>query len=151
MSPSEFDYIIVGGGAAGSVLASRLSETSRFRVAVMEAGPDTMPGQEPADILDSYPIVAYFNRAYHWQNLQVHLTDPERTSGGARRYEQAKVMGGGTSINGMFAFRGLPWDFADWEASGAEGWGWADVLPYYRKLETDLDYGNHAMHGDAGP
>lgn len=151
MSSDQFDYVIVGGGAAGAVLASRLSENARFSVALVEAGPDTPPGREPADILDSYPIVAYFNRAYHWQNIQVHLNDPKGRAAAPRRYEQAKVMGGGTSINGMFAFRGLPWDFEDWKANGADGWGWDDVLPFYRKLERDLDYGTEPVHGDSGP
>ena len=127
MTSNAFDYVIIGGGAAGTVLAARLSEELRFSVALIEAGPDTPPGREPADILDSYPIVAYFNRAYHWQNLQVHLMDPEVRATAPRRYEQAKVMGGGTSINGMFAFRGLPSDFAEWQMKGAEGWAWDDA------------------------
>jgi 5-(hydroxymethyl)furfural/furfural oxidase len=146
----RFDYVVVGGGAAGAVLASRLSERPELRVSLIEAGPDLPPGEEPADILDAYPIVAYFNRAYHWQDIQVHLNDPATQPCEARRYEQAKVMGGGTSINGMFAVRGLPWDFADWVERGASGWGWDDVLPYYRKLERDLDF-NGQLHGKDGP
>jgi 5-(hydroxymethyl)furfural/furfural oxidase len=145
-----FDYVIIGGGAAGAVLAGRLSERPDFRVALIEAGPDLPPGEEPADILDAYPIIAYFNRAYHWQDLMVHLDDPRDSDAKPRRYEQAKVMGGGTSINGMFAFRGLPWDFDDWVRMGAAGWGWDDVLPYYRKLERDLDY-DGVLHGSEGP
>lgn len=150
MTP-KFDYIIVGGGAAGCVLASRLSEKSAFNVALIEAGPDTIPGQEPDDILDAYPIVAYFNRSYHWQNIQVHPSDPVSPDVKARRYEQAKVMGGGTSINGQFAFRGLPWDYDSWAANGAKGWNWDNVLPYLRKLETDLDFPQSPLHGDCGP
>ena len=144
------DHIIIGGGAAGCVLAARLSERADRSVVLIEAGPDTPPGQEPAAILDSYPIVAYFDRTYQWSDLRVSLDRASDPKPGTRRYEQAKVLGGGTSINGMFAYRGLPWDFEDWVAAGATGWGWLEVLPYFRRLERDLDFDDD-MHGDAGP
>jgi 5-(hydroxymethyl)furfural/furfural oxidase len=147
----DHDIVVVGGGAAGAVLASRLSEQPRLSVALVEAGPDLPPGQEPADILDAYPIVAYFNNSYHWKNIRVHLTTPGSADQPGRRYEQARVMGGGTSINGQFAFRGMPHDYDGWAAAGASGWGWSDVLPYFRKLERDLDYGDTLLHGGSGP
>src|SRR5690348_13947313 len=146
----DIDHLIVGGGAAGCVLASRLSEDPGRRVLLLEAGPDFPPGKEPADILDAYPIVAYFNPAYHWTQLRVRLRDGN-APGDLRRYEQARVIGGGTSINGTFAFRGLPADYDRWAELGAKGWGWAEVLPFFRKLERDLDFGAAGLHGDRGP
>jgi len=151
MTDQQFDYAIIGGGAAGAPLAARLSESHHFNIVLIEAGPDTPPGTEPSDILDAYPIVAYFNRAYHWPDLKVHLSPPKDPDTDPRRYEQAKIIGGGSSINGQFAFRGLPSDFAEWEQSGAIGWNWHDVLPYYRKLENDLDFGTEPLHGQEGP
>ena len=132
------------------MLASRLSEDPRRRVLLVEAGRDFAPGTEPADILDSYPIVAYFNPTYHWTHLRVRLRDGN-APGELRRYEQARVVGGGTSINGTFAFRGLPDDYERWVELGARGWGWTGVLPFFRRLERDLDFGESAMHGVEGP
>ena len=75
----------------------------------------------------------------------------EADAGAAVPYAQARVMGGGSSVNAMMAIRGLPEDFDGWAAAGADGWGWTDVLPYFRKLEADRDFGGADGHGDAGP
>src|ERR1035437_5027470 len=128
------DYLIVGGGSAGATLASRLSEKSATRVLLVEAGPDTPPDAVPADIADTFPSSS-LNQNYFWPDLQA----TRRPSGPLYPFPQARVMGGGSSIMGMWALRGVPSDFDAWVKAGADGWGWNDVLKYYRKLENDLD------------
>jgi 5-(hydroxymethyl)furfural/furfural oxidase len=147
----QFDYVIVGGGSAGAVLANRLSARPGNRVALFEAGPDTPPDAVPDIIADSYPGLSYFDPRYHWTELRVYNRSPRLNDGSARlsKLEQAKVMGGGSSINGQFAVRGLPVDYDGWEAMGLPGWGWSGMLPYFRKLERDLDFDGE-LHGKDG-
>lgn len=149
----EYDYIIVGGGSAGSVMANRLSSKSGNQVLLCEAGQDTPDGQVPPEILDSYPGTAYFDPRFHWQDLKVHTeivshNRPEERPP-LRKYEQARVLGGGSSINGQLANRGAPTDYDEWAAKGADGWGWKDVLPYFKKVERDMDF-DGPWHGKEG-
>src|SRR5260370_23677085 len=74
-----------------------------------------------------------------------------RATSPAPAYDQARIMGGGSSVMGMVALRGTPDDYAEWEALGASGWGWDDVLPFFRKLEKDFNFGNGDLHGSEGP
>jgi 5-(hydroxymethyl)furfural/furfural oxidase len=143
----RFDYLIVGGGSAGCVLANRLSADPAVRVALLEAGADTLPGAVPKEILDSYPMPLFCGERYIWPGLKARAT----ASAPLKVYEQGKVMGGGSSINVQAANRGLPRDYDQWAAQGAAGWGWNDVLPYFRTLERDLDFGDSALHGGNGP
>jgi 5-(hydroxymethyl)furfural/furfural oxidase len=148
-----YDFIIIGGGSAGSVLAHRLSAKSANKILLCEAGQDTPPGNEPPEIRDSYSGTAYFDPRFHWTDLRVttqivsHNNPEERPP--LRKYEQARVLGGGSSINGQLANRGAPTDYDEWEARGAAGWSWKDVLPYFRKVERDLDF-DGPFHGKDG-
>jgi 5-(hydroxymethyl)furfural/furfural oxidase len=149
-----YDTIIVGGGSAGSVLAHRLSARSAHQVLLLEAGQDTPPGEEPAEIRDSYSGTAYFDPRFHWTELKVTTqvvshNNPQADRPPLRKYEQARVLGGGSSINGQLANRGAPTDYDEWESRGAAGWGWNDVLPFFRKVERDLDF-DGPFHGKDG-
>ncbi len=144
---SGFDTIIIGAGSAGCVLANRLSAQSARSVLLIEAGIDTAPGHEPADVRDSFAS-SYYNKSYMWPGLKAHWRT--RATSPAVAFDQARIMGGGSSVMGMIALRGTPDDYDEWERLGAAGWNWQAVLPYFRKLETDCDYDGD-LHGKNGP
>ena len=126
--------IIVGAGSSGAVLAGRLSEDAGSSILLVEpAGPATR--RRALGYRDTY-YYSVFQPKYFWPDLLVHLRPLASSSAAPRRYEQARIMGGGSSINAMIAMRGLPADFWEWGDHGAAGWSWEDVLPFYRAART---------------
>ncbi|MBV8617210.1 MAG: GMC family oxidoreductase N-terminal domain-containing protein [Acetobacteraceae bacterium] len=144
-SPSDaFDYVIVGSGAAGSVLANRLSEDPGERVCVLEAGP---PDRHPYIHVPGGFIKMLFNPAYTWQ----FKTEPgEGTAGRRIPTTQGRTVGGSSSINGMVYNRGQRADFDSWAQRGNRGWGYADVLPYFKRTERRLGAHNAQYRGREG-
>ena len=140
------DYLILGGGSAGCVLAARLSEDPVKKVCLIEAGRDISASTMPAEIRSRYPGRAYLDTGNIWQRLTALMG--KRSS--ERRYEQARILGGGSAINALMTNRGAPDDYDEWQRLGAEGWNWDNCLPYFRKLETDTDF-DGPLHGNQGP
>ena len=140
----EFDFIIVGAGSAGCVLANRLSESGRHRVLLLEAGPDkeSFWVRTPAGL----PFL-FFNPAINW----MYHSAEEPMLGDRRMYHpRGKLMGGSSAINGMVYIRGNAWDYDRWAAEGNTGWSAAEVLPYFRRSETNQDFIDQ-YHGATGP
>jgi choline dehydrogenase len=139
----DYDYIIVGGGSAGSVVAARLSEDPGVTVLLLEAG--------GSDRHPFYHLPAGFAKMTKGIGSWGWDTVPQRhMKGKVFRYTQAKVIGGGSAINAQIYTRGNAQDYDDWRQMGCTGWGYDDVLPYFRKAEDNDTYDNH-FHGKGGP
>lgn len=140
----QFDYIIVGAGSAGSVLAERLTACGRHRVLVLEAG-----GSDRRFFVQM-PLgygKLFHDPAVNW----MYCTEPDPgLAGQADYWPRGKLLGGSGAINAMVYVRGHPQDYDDWEAAGNPGWGWADVLPAYKAME-DNEAGGDAWRGAGGP
>ena len=140
----EYEYIIVGAGSAGCVLANRLTDDGRHRVLLIEAGPknNALSLKIPAAVLKNLQSTKY-NWAYQGE--------PEPELGGrVITHDRGKTLGGSSSINGLCFIRGHALDFEGWRQSGCEGWGYADVLPYFKRLEN-YSGGESEYRGGDGP
>ena len=137
------DYLIVGGGSAGCVLAARLSEDPDVRVLLLEAG--------DRDVRPEIHIPATFSKLFQSEADWNYHTVPQAGAGGRRLYwPRGKVLGGSSSINAMIYIRGHHADFDGWAAAGCDGWGFSDVLPYFKRSEDNVR-GASAYHGADGP
>jgi choline dehydrogenase len=143
-SVGTYDFVIVGAGSAGCVLAHRLTQSGRFTVLLLEAGP---PDRSPWIHIPIGYAKTMFHPVYNWR----FYTEPEPGMHGRRIYwPRGRVLGGCSSINGLIYIRGQPEDYDRWAALGNRGWSWREVLPYFIRSEAN-ERGPSPYHGAQGP
>src|SRR5262245_50977406 len=144
MDQETFDFIVVGAGSAGGAVAGRLTEDGRHRVLLLEAG--------PSDRRFWVQVPIGYGKTFYDPDVNwMYQTEPIPGLGGRTNYfPRGKVLGGSSSINAMVYSRGQAGDFDDWAALGNPGWGWQDVLPYYKRME-DHELGAGPWHATGGP
>ncbi len=140
----QFDYVIIGAGTAGCVLANRLSADPSVNVCLLEAGPSD---KTPLVHIPSFVGTLMFHKTYGWG----YKTIPQpQLNGREILLPRGRVLGGCSSTNGMVYFRGHPKDFDEWAAMGNPGWSFREVLPYFIRSENNVDYRNSSWHGNEG-
>jgi len=145
MTQKSFDYVVIGGGSAGCVMASRLSEDPNVTVCLLEAGKKDNSAfiQAPAGLAATVPQ-GFFS--WHYETVK------QKGLNGRRGFQpRGKVMGGSSSINAMVYMRGNKWDYDNWAQQGNSGWSFDEVLPYFKKAENNETLGRDDFHGQGGP
>src|SRR5262249_56798550 len=139
--------VIAAGGSAGARRAARLSEALSLGVLLLEAGQDLRTATTPEHIRIPNPMRAIGDDDFRWPKLLARRTERQEPL----LLWRGRAMGGSSTINGQIAIRAVPDDLDRWAAAGCPGWAWAEMLPYFRKLEADKNFPDAPYHGDRGP